>query len=130
MRWKEGKARYMIGENSASSGVFVFSPSNLPHQPLSKPLFVPFVSVCLFLCSHSFREPRQLGTDSDRAPCSALVSCVCHVLLPNISLLFPADPPFPTRFGRFEHLYFLVCTPARFCLSVCPTCLPTFSHVT
>jgi hypothetical protein len=85
VRWKEGKARYTIGENSASSGVFNFCLQiALPHQPLSKPLFVPFVSVCHFLGSQYFCVVRRLqcSTSPIRARLRKnSLSCPCYLCL-------------------------------------------------
>ncbi len=85
VRWKEGKARYMIGENSASSGEFVFFKSPAP-TPL-KTTFCP-LCVCLsffwalsllVLWGDCSAVPLQLGLDGERAPFPAPVTCVWRV---------------------------------------------------
>ncbi len=96
MRWKEGKARYTIGENSASSGVLVFFFPNLPRQPLSKPLFCP-VCICQFFgvvrelqCSTSLIRVR-LRKSSMSCPCYLCLACLtskyfsCFILLMQAS---------------------------------------------
>ena len=45
----------------------------------------------LVLRGYCSAGPRQLGTDYNRALCPAPVSCVCHALILNISLLLPVS---------------------------------------
>ncbi len=83
MHWKEGKARYTIGENSASTGVsvcFQISRTN----PSQNQFFVPFVSVCLFLGSHFFDVVRglQCSTSPIRVRLrKSSLSCPCYLCL-------------------------------------------------
>jgi hypothetical protein len=104
------------------------SPNHFFCPPLCLSIFF-WALIVLALRGYCSAGLCQIGVDSDRAPCPAPVSCVCHVLLPNISLFFsspmqagwqtPADSLLPARFGRSEHLYFLVYPPAHLHDSVC-----------
>ena len=69
-------------------------------SPAPTPLKITFLSpLCLsvffwalnFLVLRGYCSAgsRQLGTDYNRALCPAPVSCVCHALILNISLLLP-----------------------------------------
>jgi hypothetical protein len=65
--------------------------------------------------------PRQLGTESNRALCPASVSCVCHVLIPNISLLFPFSSRQSGKGQQtHEHLHHSVCLPVLHAPPLCP----------
>ena len=85
--------------------------------------------------------PLCLGAESDRAPCPAPVTCVCHLSTHNISRFFPspmqASPPPPQKvsFGRSGRLFYLVCSPAHLhdCLRLsvlhAPPPCPMFANV-
>jgi hypothetical protein len=116
---------------------------NLPHQPLSKPLFLPSVCVFLFfglaflaLVGYCSAVPLQLGAESDRAPSPAPVPCVCHLSIHNISRFFPSPmqavrtPPQQNHLGgpvldgrgafSFWSVALHTCTIVFVCLSFMP----------
>ena len=122
------------------------------HQPIffgESTFFFGLLSVCFFFFSWTFfalvgycsAVPLCLGAESDRAPCPAPVTCVCHLSTHNISRFFPspmqASPPPPQKvsFGRSGRLFYLVCSPAHLhdCLRLsvlhAPPPCPMFANV-
>ena len=101
---------------------------------------VPVLSPVLLLSPVTVL-PCQLGVDSDRAPCPAPVSCVCHLSTHNISRYFPSlmqaapHPQQKVSFGRSGRLLYLVCSPAHLydCLRLsvmhAPSPCPMFANV-
>ena len=72
--------------------LFFKSPAPTPQNHFLSPLCLSvffWALNFLVLLGYCSAGPRQLGTDYNRALCPAPVSCVCHALILNISLLLP-----------------------------------------
>jgi hypothetical protein len=81
---------------------------NLPHQPLSKPLFLPSACVFLFFCFGLFGVGGVLQCSASPTRCrigQSSLSCSCPLCLPSltsqyfsfVSLVHAGSPPPPSR---------------------------------
>ena len=78
VRWKEGKARYMIGYKSTTSRVSVV-------------FFLPSVCVFLFFCFGLFGVGGVLQCSASPTRCrirQSSLSCTCSLCLPSLNSLY------------------------------------------